>query len=150
MKNEIKEMINLINELVKISPNKGSYGISHKKWKQLLDYITNLQHQISLMEEDIRESKEINGELQQENEKNKEYIEFYKDMSDKWKDMSNIFKKSCDDYKSRCEKGIEYINKNKHLSMFADCREPEEEWNYDLECNANNLLNILQNGSDSQ
>ena len=150
MNNEIKEMLDLINELVKISPNKGSYGISHKKWKQLLDYITNLQHQISLMEEDIRESKEINGELQQENEKNKEYSEFYKDMSDKWKDMSNIFKKSCDDYKSRCEKGIEYINKNKHLSMFADCREPEEEWNYDLECSANDLLNILQNGSDSQ
>lgn len=53
--------------------------------KQILDYIANLQtiereysailsenaelqHKISLMEEDIRESKEINGELQQENE----------------------------------------------------------------------------------
>ena len=43
MSDEIKEMLDLINELVKISPNKGSYGISHKKWKQLLDYITNLQ-----------------------------------------------------------------------------------------------------------
>lgn len=53
-----------------------------------------------------------------------------------------------EDYKSRCEKAIEYINKNKHLSMFADCREPEEEWNYDLECGANDLLNILQNGSE--
>lgn len=32
--------------------------------------------------------------------------------------------------------------------MFADCREPEEDWNYDLECSANDLLNILQNGSE--
>ena len=49
---------------------------------------------------------------------------------------------------SRIYKAIEYINKNKHLSMFADCRELEEDWNYDLECSANDLLNILQNGSD--
>ena len=137
MNNEIKEMLDLINELVKISPNKGSYGISHKKWKQLLDYITNLQHQISLMEEDIRESKEINGELQQENEKNKEYSEFYKDMSDKWKDMSNIFKKSCDDYKSRCEKGIEYIKD----------RFDEDKGIWIIDCY--DLLNILQNGSET-
>ena len=46
-------------------------------------------------------------------------------------------------------KAIEYIEENKHLSMFADCREPEEDWNYDLECSANDLINILQ-GSDKK
>lgn len=40
-------------------------------------------------------------------------------------------------------KAIEYIDKHKHLSMFADCREPEE-WIYDLEITANELLNILR------
>jgi len=49
----------------------------------LLDYITNLE---------------------QENEKNKIYSEFYKDMSNKWKDLLDVFKKSYDDYKSRNEK----------------------------------------------
>ena len=49
----------------------------------------------------------------------------------------------------RINKAIEYINENKHLSMFADCREPEEDWNYDLECSANDLINILQ-GSDKK
>lgn len=52
-------------------------------------------------------------------------------------------------YKSIKDKAVEYINKNKHLSMFADCREPEEEWLYDLECDANDLLNILQ-GDDKE
>lgn len=51
--------------------------------------------------------------------------------------------KEKEDYKSRNKKAIEYINQNKHLSMFADCREPEEEWNYDLEINPRELLNIL-------
>lgn len=64
-------------------------------------------------------------------------------------DMYNKLYQEKEDYKSRCEKAVEYINENKHLSMFADCREPEEDWNYDLECSANDLLNILQNGSDS-
>lgn len=44
----------------------------------------------------------------------------------------------------RISKAIEYINENKHLGMFADCREPEEDWNYDLEINPRDLLNILK------
>ena len=48
--------------------------------------------------------------------------------------------------KRNCQitKAINYINENKRLSMFADCREPEEDWFYDLECSANDLLDILQ------
>ena len=48
----------------------------------------------------------------------------------------------------KIDKAIEYIEKNKHLSMFADCRELEEDWAYDLEINPRDLLNILQYGSD--
>ena len=54
------------------------------------------------------------------------------------------------EYKQRNEKAIEYINENKHLSMFADCREPEEDWNYDLEINPRELLDILKGGDDNE
>ena len=47
------------------------------------------------------------------------------------------------------DKAIEYIEDNKKLSLFADCREPEEEWSYDLECSANELLEILK-GEDKE
>lgn len=40
----------------------------------------------------------------------------------------------------------EYINKNKRLSMFNDGKKPEEEWLYDLECDADDLLQILDKG----
>ena len=58
-------------------------------------------------------------------------------------DMSKI----ADNLQERIDKAIEYINEHKHLSMFADCREPEEDWIYDLEIPANELLDILK-GSD--
>lgn len=121
MKDEIKEILEqYLDSII-------SYPFQKKDKEYILDYITNLQ---------------------EENEKNKEYSEFYKDMSDKWKELSGVFKKSCEDYKTRNEKAIEYINENKHLSMFADCREPEEDWNYDLEIDPRDLLNILQGKSD--
>jgi len=47
------------------------------------------------------------------------------------------------------DKAIEYINEHKHLSLFADCTEPEEDWTYDLEIEANELLDILK-GSDKE
>ena len=67
------------------------------------------------------------------------------------KELEDGFKATTDElceYAERIDKAIEYINKNKHLSMFADCREPEEDWNYDLEINPRELLNILQ-GDDN-
>ena len=47
------------------------------------------------------------------------------------------------DYKTRNEKAIEYIEEHKQLSMFADLRK-ENTHQYDLECDANDLLNILK------
>lgn len=100
----------------------------YKNHKLLLDYITNLQ---------------------QENEKNKEYTEFYKDMSDKWKDMSNMFKKSCDDYKSRCEKASEKIHNIYFRIDFNNlCNATWVGIKLDVTSQGNELLNILQNGSE--
>lgn len=45
MKDEIKEILETINDLIKIASDKGSYAMSYKMWKQLLDYITNLQEE---------------------------------------------------------------------------------------------------------
>lgn len=87
-----------------------------KNQKKVLDCITNLQ---------------------EENERVSNLYQTYEEANGLWI-------KKYEDYKSRCEKAIEYINKNKHLSMFADCREPEEDWNYELEINPRELLNILQ------
>ena len=137
------------------------FGISYKRihidngdLKLLLDYITNLQQEneylklsnpemniehfriINENKRKIDNLRKQNKDLQQENERLKEWK---KDLLKENIELENIRKEA-----------IEYINKNKHLSMFADCREPEEDWNYDLECSANDLLNILQNGGDSQ
>ncbi len=125
MSERIKE---ILDELKNEDNYIEDYGFRYKRialddiW-YLLDYITNLQE----------ENKEI-----------KNTIDF---IDNKYKNTINYNEKLIEynqDYKSRCEKAIEYINKNKHLSMFADCREPEEDWNYDLEINPRDLLNILQ------
>ena len=128
MTEEIKEILDTIRVLVEQSPNKGSYGISHKKWKLLLDYITNLQDKLYSTNQVVKELLDI----QEENEKNKKYSDFYKDMTDKWKDMSDVLKKICEDYKSRIEKAIEYIN-----THYLNANEPE-------------LLNILQGDDKSE
>ena len=69
-----------------------------------------------------------------------------KELYDEYK---GILQEQIDELQNRISKAIEYINENKHLSMFADCREPKKDWNYDLECSANDLINILQ-GSDKE
>lgn len=43
----------------------------------------------------------------------------------------------------------EFIENNKRISMFNDYTEPEEEWHYYLECDANELLNRLQGDDNS-
>lgn len=47
----------------------------------------------------------------------------------------------------RIDKAIEYIEENKQLSMFADLRKSGVS-NYDLECDADDLLDILKGDSD--
>lgn len=51
--------------------------------------------------------------------------------------------KEANDYCFELKKAIEYIEKNKQLSMFADLRK-EDTHQYDLECDADDLLKILK------
>lgn len=69
-------------------------------------------------------------------------IEFDANVSEELANESN-------ELQSKIDKAIEYINEHKHLSMFADCTEPEEDWIYDLEIPANELLDILK-GEDKE
>lgn len=49
----------------------------------------------------------------------------------------------CYKYKQALLDIKELLEKDKKLSMFNDCREPEEEWSYILECDANPYLDIV-------
>lgn len=126
MKDETKEILNKLLEYFKVS-NINDFGyekdklISYEEAQILLDYITNLQEEVNKL---TAESTEWESK-------------YYEADNDRHK----LFEQK--------EKAIEYINENKHLSMFADCREPEEDWNYDLEINPKDLLNIL-NGDDKK
>lgn len=136
MNDEIEEMLDLINELVKISPNKGSYGISHKKWKQLLDYITNLQQAVK----DTKDTADdMLYELKQENERLKELNENASKVCIAEHRYGVDKAEEARDYKSRCEKAIEYIENNMQYDDNID-----DNW-----VMTNDLLNILQNGSEN-
>lgn len=85
MKDEnIKEILETINDLIKIASDKGSYAMSYKMWKQLLDYITNLQEIADVYNRKYREVKMLKEQLLYEKENTKVY-------------------------KSRNEKAIEYL-----------------------------------------
>ncbi len=141
------------------------YSLNREDLHLLLDYITNLQHQISLMKEDIREGKEINSELQQENHELKSKLEcyengaYYSSKVDELEQENERLKQELvkiprakmeydlelEDYKSRCEKAIEYIKQN---SQMTDLNIYGIEDVLCFKGNADKLLNILQNGSD--
>lgn len=131
MNNEIK--VNKANKSLTFINN----GIAFSQFgiaDEILDLITNLQHQISLMKEDIREGKEINGELQQENKRLKEDLKGQEN-------LTLSYCKSEQDYKSRCEKAIEML-KEIHKILPGTYNQ--------LLIEITQTLNILQNGSDSQ
>ncbi len=174
MNNEIKEIL----ERIKTYPEK-LYCLSEKEKRILLDYITNLQQEneylklsnpemniehfriINENKRKIDNLRKQNKDLQQENERLKqEYINVrnyikMRNVSTEVEDkallynieLENINKKKYLDYKSRCEKAIEYINNHKeplhHSFDEPDC-------DYWIATNPDVLLNILQNGSDSQ
>ena len=87
---------------------------------ELLDYITNLQQENERL-------KEENLDLAKENEEEKQFIKDCGFQNQQQLALMYL------DYKSRCEKAIEYIKQQNVYYGFCD-----------------NLLNILQNGSDSQ
>lgn len=130
---------------------------------QLEDYITNLQMEIDQSQEIMAELTEENeirqqdinnltyqlAKMKEENERLKEIIKQDNHILGCNFASKDKYKQRYEDYKSRCEKAIEYIKKNrKYVStqMAEDTRVPVGSfmWNID------DLLNILQNGSDSQ
>lgn len=135
MNDEIKEILLKIQNVVnhKVASYNALVETKAEDYKILLDYITNLQHQISLMEEDIRESKEINGELQQENERLKENNQsMQEEMARVWEEnerlkeyfdiMVKFIQKNLDrfcDYKSRCEKALDYVNNTSNFRLIT-------------------------------
>lgn len=123
-KDEINEILEHLSATQKI--NNGWTSFSVEECKGLYDYITYLQ-------EECRSNGNIIHNLQEENERLKKLKERYQ--------------LEKEDYKTRNEKAIEYIENNKQLSMFADLRK-EGTHQYDLECDADDLLEILQGKSD--
>lgn len=130
MNNEIKEILEYLkdkNDYIE------DFGISYKRihidngdLKTLLDYITNLQQENETRQQDINNLTYQLAKIKQENERLKEYYELMVQFNEKNLD------RFCD-YKSRCEKAIEYIENPRHEMSVLTYQ---------------NLLNILQNGSD--
>ena len=83
MKDEnIKEYIETLKEIVGNGGSKGTYGISYNHWKQLLDYITNLQEEnkhifANVNDDQLLRSNAMNyAELQDYKTRNKKAIEY--------------------------------------------------------------------------
>ena len=136
MKNEIKEILSLLNS--------SSWSNEAKK---IEDYITNLQQYYKDNVNRYEELIEKYSNLQQENERLKKYEKGYCFLKENCMMCSadKEIKLELEDYKYRCEKAIEYINKLYNLYY-------EQGINFEImyKSQVDNLLNILQNGSDSQ
>ena len=133
----VEEILKTINDLIKIAPDKGSYAMSHKMWKQLLDYITNLQQENERLKIELASKPDIEWELETKDGQKFTIIQSKRiDMQETLNKSLEEMCKQKEDYKSRIEKAIEYI----------------ELWHYrnDYRVNSfttgckNELLNILQ------
>lgn len=121
MNNEIKEILEwLKDEDIYVE----DYGYQYKR--------------ISLKE--IKQLLDYITNLQQENEDNLKCINSLKEQLESVINEKEYYKQNFNDYKSRCEKAISKIN---DLYSYADNEEYVDNYCKDL-------LNILQNGSDSQ
>ena len=128
MSDEIKEYLDTLKEIVGEGKSKGTYGISYWHWKEILDYITNLQQRIEYLErsnnrreENITSLQDECTELEQENEYLKKHQRFHKKFGndyifcvegdkETYKDLLLEKQEELEDYKSRVEKAIEAIN----------------------------------------
>lgn len=129
-------------------------GLTAPEYSDLRYYITNLQAELQEANDSItwwsnrfKAVERDNEELKQENESLRARIKTIKRLRRKQTQKKNKYKaiifneeKALHNYKSRCEKASEYINCNKHENYdFEICL-----WEEDID----NLLNILQNGSE--
>jgi len=164
----------------KEAPMPMNYSIDLENAKKLLDYITNLQKENDDLQNRLENAVADCNLRLQENERlkkevaklhiiqeeygshieNTHIIDDYQKtyfMTNKWlielKDGRfvdiNVLNSYYEDYKSRVEKAVEYINKNKKVvSKYEakDTRLPLDTFMWGVD----NLLNILQNGSESK
>ena len=138
MKDEIKEMINEIKEIIdgylethKLKDDMMYDTINYKasQWYKLLDYITNLQ-------EENERLKELCDKYEEE------HSTAFKIWTMKMKEMPDYEEKL--NYKSRCKKAIEYIENNKKETSSCFNGKEYVYRNFTLCCEPNDLLNILK------
>ncbi len=131
-----------------------SKEINIKRPGQILDYVDTREHLLDLfnyitnLQMDIDQSQEIMAELTEENERLKDNRDWWKDRFFGQQEYDDSHRITAIEYKKRIDKTIEYINnfwkqKSYYESIenclkFADMNEFEY----------NDLLDILQNGSE--
>lgn len=125
MNNEIKEII----ECLKIALDSESYEV-------LLNYITNLQQENKQLKEVLNCKEYFSSTMPEDTE----FVILTKNNYDR---QQKDIQLELIEYKNRIDKAIEYIKNNK-----------EKQYGYNYEYgltdkNIGDLLNILQNGSDS-
>lgn len=141
MNDEIKEILDKINNVV--NHKEASYNAlvetKAEDYKLLLDYITNLQQENDMLKQGVKDtydtSQEMLAEKQQEIERLKAQLYGCDELLEN--DTRTI-----EDYKSRLDKAIEYINE--HIRIDAEYPSYMEMHVEERD----NLLNILQNGSE--
>lgn len=157
MNNEIKEILSKMERLIVYV----QYNTYCDLEKQLLDYITNLQQKYEEADYDRHKLFEENERLKENNQAMQEEMARVWEENERLKEENkHIFANVNDDellisnamnyaelqdYKSRCEKAIEYINHAQNYGTMAQVMPHLKPY-----VNGDDLLNILQNGSDSQ
>ena len=157
MNNEIKEILEGMEEIADCTFTTDTFELNFEDTKQLLDYITKLQEDIRIgqeiiadYKEELEEEKRINeadlkliDKLEEENEKLKEDLESQKSLTLSYSTASH-------DFYTRINKAIEYIKEN-----IADVDFIKKNYNIDrfndFDISINNvidLLDILQNGGE--
>ena len=145
MNDEIREILNNIKEQ---SKEENWIQVSPEFIQPLLDCITNLQQKLDMYEnpDDMtlfymwldEKAKDKIKNLQKENERLKErLLQEKKDFKE-----TNDYAFKLLDYKSRIDKAVEYIKQ--HCYFDDGVREYMDVWEVE------HLLNILQNGSESE
>ena len=155
MNDEIKE---ILQAMAKIQFHGTDLALENKDTKILLDYITNLQQENQRLEENNQNMQEEMARVWEENQKLKE-ANVYCNRTDcigRIKDSrkyDSVYQEK-EDYKSRCEKAVEYImvdyNDCKKLIDKDDITDLTDSYWQGVAITSRDLLNILQNGDDSE
>lgn len=120
MNDELKVILNYLD----MYKNMDDGLLNSKDKKLLLDYITNLQQELEIMVKDDERSQETINKLSKENERLKQ--------------SNKVLEENWEHYMKCCEEAVEYIQNNMQYDDNID-----DNW-----VMTNDLLNILQNGSE--